>query len=161
MSIRLATTNDLVSITEIYNQAVRGRMATCDEDERSLSERQVWFKQFDDRYPLWVLEAEGSIAAYGGLFRYNPKSGYRYVVENTVYVHDDQQGKGFGRAMLEHVIREARRLGYRYMQAKIFAHNPTSLALHRKLGFIDEGFQKGIAVLDGKEHDVVLLALHL
>lgn len=159
--IRRARLSDLPVITEIYNQAVRGRMATCDEDEKPLSERQEWFRQFDDRYPLWVLESNGVVAAYGGLFRYNPKSGYRFVVENTVYVHEAHQGKGYGRAMLTHVIAEAKTLGYKYMQAKIFAHNPASLKLHRSFGFVEEGIQVRIANLDGQWYDCVLLALHL
>ena len=159
--IRLAQSHDLPAITEIYNQAVRGRMSTCDEDEKSLSERQVWFQQFDDRYPLWVIEQDKVIVAYGGLFRYNPKSGYRFVVENTVYVHEDHAGKGLGAQMLRHIIQEAKQLGYKYMQAKIFAHNPASLHLHRKFGFVEEGIQVKIANLDGKWYDCILLALHL
>lgn len=161
MGFRRAELSDLPAITEIYNQAVRGRMSTADEHEKSLEERTQWFQQFTDLHPLWVLENESEIVAYGGLFRYNPRSGYRYTVENTVYVHEDHQGKGYGRMMLEYVLAQAKTLGHKYVQAKIFSHNEASLKLHRSLGFVQDGFQHNIAILDGKWVHCALLALHL
>ena len=160
-TIRRAQLSDLPVITLIYNQAVRGRMSTADEHEKDLAERTQWFAQFTDLHPLWVLEHDSEIVAYGGLFRYNPRSGYRYTVENTVYVHDDHKGKGYGRVMLEYVLAQAKALGHKYVQAKIFSHNEASLKLHRSVGFVQDGFQHNVAILDGNWVHCALLALHL
>lgn len=161
ITIRKALPTDISSIQEIYNQAVRSRLSTCDEDEKSLEDRQKWFEQFNDSYPLYVLLEGNQVAAYGGLFRYNPRSGYRFTVENTVYVHEDHQRKGYGKRMLRHVVKVARELGYTYIEAKIFEHNPVSLKLHEKEGFTIVGVQKDIANLDGRWFSNVLLALDL
>src|ERR1700733_10759496 len=86
VSIRIAREKDISRIREIYNEAIRERTATCDEDEKSLSDRKKWFAQFNNDYPIYVLCVGKVIAAYGCLFRYSPKSGYRFAVENSVYV---------------------------------------------------------------------------
>lgn len=161
VNIRRAQVSDLSEIREIYNQAVKSRLSTCDEDEKSLEDRQKWFEQFNDSYPLFVLIDNDKVAAYGGLFRYNPRSGYRFAVENTVYVHESYQRQGYGKEMLRHVIQAAREIGYTYIEAKIFQHNPVSLKLHQEEGFTLVGVQRDIANLDGKWFSNVLLALDL
>jgi L-amino acid N-acyltransferase YncA len=161
MIIRRASTNDIPAIREIYNQGIRSRMATCDEDEQTLEERTSWFQQFNDRYPIFVGEVSGQVAAYGCLFKYSPKSGYRFATENSLYVHDDFQGKGLGRKMLVHLIEAAKANGLKYIEARIFSHNKKSLALHESLGFKLLGVQPRIGCLDEKFYDNSILYLAL
>ena len=54
ISIRAASADDLERVTAIYNQAITERVATCDEQVKSLDERRQWFAQFDDRHPIFV-----------------------------------------------------------------------------------------------------------
>ncbi|MGW0569288.1 GNAT family N-acetyltransferase [Streptomyces tauricus] len=44
-------------------------------------------------------------------------------------------------------------------QARVFAHNQASLALHRGLGFVEEGRLREHVFFDGGHHDVVMLGL--
>jgi len=161
MNIRLATSADIPQITDIYNDAVIKRLATCDEQIKDLEERKNWFKQFDLTHPCWVIEINSEIAGYGCLFRYSPKSGYRFTVENSLYIAPQYQGQGLGRKLLEHTINEATRFGHRYIEAKIFEHNHMSLKLHQQMGFTHAGLQEGIANLDGKWCNVVLLKFRI
>lgn len=160
-SLRLASVADLPQITEIYNQAILERSATCDEELKSLEDRGEWFRQFDHQYPLLVAEVEGVVAAYGALMRYSPKSGYRFAVENSLYVHQDYRCQGLGRVLLQRLIHEAPLRGFTYVEARIFAHNSISRKLHESLGFELVGIQKAIANLDGKWYDNCIYCLHV
>jgi L-amino acid N-acyltransferase YncA len=161
MGIRSATLADISSIARIYNEAVVERIATADTEPRDIEDRSHWFGQFDDRHPIWVDERNGKVVSYGNLFRYSPKDGYRFAAENSVYVGADSRGKGFGRAMLVHVLAEAQRLGFCYMLARIFAHNEASLKLHASLGFKELGVQRRIVNMDDRWYDVVLMDLEI
>jgi phosphinothricin acetyltransferase len=159
--IRKARPADLPAIRRIYNEAVAERASTADEKPRSLADRRKWLKQFDARHPIYVGIEDGEVAAYGCLFSYGPKSGYRFTVENSVYVAGEHRGKGWGTLMLDHLLSRARSLKHRYIWARIFTHNNISVRLHRKAGFRLVGVQKRVAVLDGKWYDVALLEKHL
>lgn len=161
MNIRRATISDVPAILEIYNQGIRSRLATCDEEDQTLEERKKWFEQFNEQYPLYVGLIEGLVVSYGCLFKYSPKSGYRFATENSIYVHDDYQGRGLGRLMLSHLISKARELGFKYMEARIFSHNTRSIALHESFGFKLVGVQPKIGCLDEKFYDNSILYLHL
>jgi phosphinothricin acetyltransferase len=159
LSIRLALSSDVPELARIYNEAVVERIATADIEPRSLEERAQWFKQFDARNPIWVGEENGRVACYGALFSYSPKEGYRFATENSLYVSRDARGRGHGRAMLKHLIDEATRIGFRYVLARIFTHNETSIKLHAELGFRHLGLQKRIVEMDGRWYDVTLMDL--
>lgn len=168
MEIREATVHDIPRIQQIYNQAILERSATCDEDVKSLEDRIDWFRQFDSAYPIYVLVTplNGAyqtphVAAYGCLFRYSPKSGYRYAVENSLYVDKDFRGQGLGRRMLKHLLDAAKSRSYTYIEARIFEHNRASLQLHESLGFQRVGVQRGIANLDGRWLSNVILSYHM
>jgi len=161
LKIRKATIKDLPRIRAIYNEAILERTATCDEKKRSLAERRRWFKQFNSRYPIFVLCVGEEVAGYGCLFRYSPKSGYRFAVENSLYIDGRFRGRGFGKKILRHLISAARTRGFRYIEARVFAHNPVSLKLHRKHGFKLIGVQERIANLDGKWFSNTILSLHI
>lgn len=162
--IRHASATDLPAITRIYNEAVIERIATADTTQRSLEDRAEWFRQFNDRFPIWVgthQDTGDEVVAYGVLYQYSPRDGYRYAAENGVYVARAVRGKGYGRVMLKHVVLEARRIGFRYVLAKIFSHNEPSLKLHAELGFNDLGLQKNIVEMDGRWYDVMLMDLRM
>jgi L-amino acid N-acyltransferase YncA len=158
MKIAPATISHLSAITEIYNEAITERTACCDLEPRSLENRTEWFKQFDSRHPIFVGTGGGSVCAYGCLMAYSPKPGYRFSAEHSVYVARSARGRGHGKTMLTHLIAEARRLEYHYLEGGIFAHNATSLALHKSLGFREMGTKREVASLDGRWADVVILA---
>src|ERR1700686_1860036 len=52
---------------------------------------------------------------YAGLFR--PRSGYRFTLEDSIYVDPSEVGRGIGRALLEPLLLRSAELGYRQMVA--------------------------------------------
>jgi L-amino acid N-acyltransferase YncA/enamine deaminase RidA (YjgF/YER057c/UK114 family) len=161
MEIRPAHEADIPRIRDIYNQAILERSATCDEEPKSLQDRIEWFSQFNEAYPIYVAEIDGVVAGYACLRKYSPKSGYRFAVENSIYIAPEFRGRGLGQKLIEQLISAARERGYKYIEARVFEHNPTSLALHERFGFKRVGVQTNIANLDGKWFSNVILNLHL
>lgn len=48
---------------------------------------------------------------------------------------------------------------YHKCQVRTFAHNEASLALHRQLGFVEEGRLRELVYLSGRYHDVVMMGM--
>ena len=82
---------------------------------------------------------------------------YAGVVEHSVYVHPDAQGRGVGRALLQALITSTEKAGIWTIQSGIFPENTASLALHHACGFRTIGTREKIGRHHGVWRDVVLL----
>jgi len=135
-TIRAATGADLPGILEIYAAEVAHGTATFEDVPPSLAE-------LGARHaaavalgcPYLVADCGGRIAgfAYAGSFR--ARSGFRTVVESTVYVAPHAARSGVGRALMERVIEECAGAGFQQMVAVIGGDNEASIAFHATLGF--------------------------
>ena len=138
--LRPATLEDVPGILSIYNHAVLNTVATADYVPQAIEIRTAWF---EDRQrlglPILVLEEAGLVTAWAALNPYNPRPGYRFTVENSVYVHPDHQGRGHGKTLLTALIDEARQRGLRTIIASIDSTNAASLRMHEAFGFVEAG----------------------
>lgn len=136
MLIRDATTGDLPGILEIHNEAIANTTAIWDETLADLDERRRWL---DDRrangFPVLVADADGAVAGYASYGVWRAKSGYRYTVENSVYVHVDHHRRGIATALMTALIERARAGGIHVIVASVESSNTTSIALHERFGF--------------------------
>jgi phosphinothricin acetyltransferase len=79
---------------------------------------------------------ERAVAGYAYASPYRARPGYRYTVEDSVYVDPGCMGQGAGRALLAALIAACAPLGYRQMVAVIGgSDNAASIGLHAALGF--------------------------
>ena len=79
--------------------------------------------------------------AYAGAFR--PRPAFRFMAEDSIYIHPDHTGQGLGRALLAELLRHCEALGIRQMLAVIGdSANAGSIGLHRSLGFEHTGILK-------------------
>lgn len=136
MLIRDATTGDLPGILEIHNEAIANTTAIWDETLADLDERRRWL---DDRrasgFPVLVADVDGAVAGYASYGVWRAKSGYRYTVENSVYVHVDHHRRGIATALMTALIERARAGGIHVIVASVESSNTTSIALHERFGF--------------------------
>jgi L-amino acid N-acyltransferase len=95
--IRDARERDLPALLEIYNDAIATLPATFDLETQTLRQRSRWFSEHGERHPLIVAESQGRILGYACLSGFRDKPGYSKSVEDSVYVHKDARGKGWGR----------------------------------------------------------------
>ena len=61
--------------------------------------------------PYLVAEEDGAVQGFAYAGPYRPRSGYRFTVEDSVYVAPGAHGKGIGRRLLAEVIARAEALG--------------------------------------------------
>src|SRR6185295_8146120 len=103
-------------------------------DEAEMARRQRTL--IDGGYPYIVAEIGDALAGYAYAGPYRPRPAYRFSVEDSIYVDPSAQRRGVGRVLLEHLIEECERRGFRQMIAVIgdSAQAP-SIELHRALGF--------------------------
>lgn len=137
--IRPASAADLPEINRIYNHEVEHGVATWDLEPWPHARRERWFRERDASTPVLVAEAPDGgparLAGFAYLSLHDPKAGYRFTREDTLYVDPAWQRRGIGRALLATLLDEARRLGLHVIIAGIEAENAASIALHRRFGF--------------------------
>jgi phosphinothricin acetyltransferase len=157
-SIRAARQTDLPAILAIYNDAVANTTAIWNETLSDLDGRRSWWRERTARgFPVLVAEAGGEVAGYASYGDFRPFQGYRFTVENSVYVRKELRGKGIAAALMDALLAEARKQGLHAMVAGIEAGNATSIRLHRRFGFSEVARMPEIGFKFGRWLDLVLM----
>lgn len=160
--IRVAKTQDLKAITEIYNEAIRNTTAVYTYLETTVEERTQWMmKKQNEGWPLWVCEIEGEIAGFAtyGTFREWPA--YQYTIEHSIYVSTQYRRKGVASKLLMHLIEDAKKKGYQTIVAGIDASNKGSILLHERHGFVEAGVLRQVGYKFDRWLDLAFYQLQL
>src|SRR3712207_622636 len=97
-----------------------------------------------------------SVLGYAYAMPYRPRSGYRFTVEDAVYVAPHAQRRGAGRALLNALVERLQAQGYRTLVASIGdSGNKASIALHAACGFEHRGTLRNMGFKHGRWLDVV------
>ena len=150
--IRVGTVDDLPEIVAIYNEAVRARFATADLVPITVEQRMDWFHDHDPAtYPIYVFDKDGTVLGWCALSAYRPvRDALRGTAEVAYYVRYDSHGQGIGSALVQHTVREARRLGKRVLLGVLLETNSGSIAVMKKCGFERWGRLPDVADVDGR-----------
>jgi L-amino acid N-acyltransferase YncA len=133
MKIRPATEADRNAIWNIFHEIVAaGDTYTLDPDMSRKDALAYWFARGTHTY---VSEADARInGTY--ILRANQSGGGSHIANAGFMVSASARGKGIGRAMAEHCLSEACRLGFRAMQFNsVISTNTAAIRLWRELGF--------------------------
>jgi phosphinothricin acetyltransferase len=102
------------------------------------------------------------VLGYSYASAYRPRPGYRYTVENSIYVADAVQRMGLGKRLLEDLIVTCTEMNFRQMIAVVGdSENIMSIDFHKKMGFQQVGIIKSIGYKFDRWMDSVLLQLQL
>lgn len=155
--LRAAVEADLPAIHALYAFEVRERLATYEYEVPDLEEiRRRWRAIVEAGYPYLVADCDGRFAGYAYATSYRTRIGYRWTVENSVYVEPALHGRGIGRALMLRLIEDCTALGFRQMVAVIGdGSNTASVALHERLGFHLAGVFPGLGRKHGRWLDTV------
>jgi L-amino acid N-acyltransferase YncA len=138
--VRPSTPADIPYITAIYDRFVTTSTATFEiaapNESEMLRRRQA---VLDRDLPYLVAEFEGYIVGFCYASQFRPREGYRYTVEDSIYVRPDCIGHGVGKMLLAELISECQAKGCHSMVACICGVNVSSVALHASLGFQQVG----------------------
>ena len=160
--IRDATEQDLPAIRDIYNDAVLNTTAIWNEQPVDLANRQAWFSARQaQQYPILVAVENDEVTGYASIGDWRPFEGFRYSVEHSVYVRNDQRCKGLGPRLMQALIERARSCGKHVMVAAIESGNLASVHLHERLGFITTGHMPQVGIKFGRWLDLTFMQLTL
>ena len=155
MVIRPAQLGDAGAIAAIYNEGIRGRMATFETRERSAADVEGWFAS--TRHPILVAERDGGVVGFIAASAYRARDCYRGVAEFSVYVSGSERGRRVGDALMTEFLPALHRAGFWKVLSRIFPENEASRALCRRHGFREVGVYHRHAQLDGVWRDVVIV----
>lgn len=157
--IRPSRDEDVASIAAIYAHHVLNGVASFEEvppTTEEMARRRAALLDHD--FPYFVAEREGKVVGYSYAGPYRSRIGYRFSVEDSIYIDADEVGRGIGRALLARVIERSTELGYRQMIAVIGgAETLSSINLHKALGFTHIGTFTGIGFKFGRWIDSVYM----
>jgi len=135
--IRPVTLADVGAINRIYGHSVLTETASWElvpPDEAEIRRRMTAL--LDAGYPYFVATLDDKLVGYSYASSYRPRPGYRFVVEDSIYVDPAYQRQGIARRLLSTVIDACTARGSRQMIAVIGdSANHASIALHQHLGF--------------------------
>ncbi len=157
--IRPSLDADLASITRIYAHHVKHGTGSFEWEAPDLAE--MTRRRTDvlaKGLPFLVASRAAEVLgfAYAGNFR--PRPAFRFMAEDSVYIHAEHAGQGLGRALLTELMRHCEALGIRQMLAVIGdSANASSIGLHRSLGFEHTGILKASGWKHGLWLDTVFM----
>ncbi|PUV21535.1 GNAT family N-acetyltransferase [Sphingobacterium athyrii] len=156
---RDASRADLPRIVAIYNTTIASRMVTADTSPVSAESRQKWFDEHSpSKRPLWLVEDENNnILGWVSFQSFYGRPAYDATVEISIYLDEQQRGRGLGKQILQYCIDKAPALGVHTLLGFIFAHNVPSITLFEKMGFQEWANLPNIATLDGVERSLKIL----
>jgi len=159
--IRAARADDVEAVRTIRNAAVRETTALWTLIEQDAEEARSWLADHLVRGSILVAEIGGAVVGFACFGPWRAKEGFRYTVDDSIYLAEGAQGRGVGRTLLERLIELARTAGMRVMIADIEAGNTASIALHERLGFERIGTIREVGTKFDRWLDLTILSLDL
>ena len=135
--IRKFAPHDIKEVIEIYNYYVLTSASTFDKETPSHKEMKAKFNALlDQKMPILIAEKDKKVIGYAYTTPYRQRWGYRYSIEDSIFIDKNYIGQGIGAMLLNDLIEKAINLGYKQMVAIIGdSSNKASVNLHKKLGF--------------------------
>lgn len=152
--IREVKESDCADIAKIYNGYVAGSTATFEITAVSENEMRHRIADISSEYPYFVSELDGAVAGYCYAHRWKEREAYSKTLETTVYVSSEYIGKGVGKKLMERLIEECRKRGFKALIACITAENENSRTFHLRLGFKQVSMFENVGMKFGRELDV-------
>lgn len=157
--VRAARVADIAAIQAIYAHHVLHGLASFELVPPTVAEMQCRFATITGAgYPYLVAVEDTEVLGYAYASVYRTRPAYRYTIEDSVYVATTAARRGIGRRLLEALIAECERRGYRQMLAVIGdSANAASIELHRACGFRVSGTLQSIGFKFGRWVDSVIM----
>lgn len=144
--VRAAQSEDLKAVARIYQHYVLTSTATF---ETVPPLRAAWEVKAAGLAaagrPFLVAELDGDVVGFGYASAWRARPAYAHTVEETIYLDGAATGRGVGTTLLAAVLDAARQAGARQAIAVVSDWGAEgSLALHRKLGFVQAGHLRDV-----------------
>lgn len=162
ITIRRADEKDVPGMLAIYNDIILNTTAVWHNEPHSLQMREEWFAvKKEQGFPVFIAELEERVIGFSTFGSFRPWPGYRYTVENSVYVTASNRGFGVGRLLMAPLVEEASAMQMHAIVAGIEASNEASIRLHQNFGFKEVAHFREIGYKFGRWLDLKFLQLLL
>ncbi len=157
MKIRLATIEDSAWIAQIYAPYVTDSAVSFEAEPPDSAEIEERMMVGPGLYPWLAAEGEErGLAGYAYAAPFRSRHAYRFVVETSVYLRPEAQGRGIGRLLYAPLLGLLEAQGYTQAIAAIALPNDASVRLHEQLGFRHAGTYAQVGYKLGRWWDVSL-----
>ena len=141
-------------VKEIYEHGIASGNATFETQAPTWEE---WDKSHMKKCRLVAVDENEKVIGWAALSLVSSRCVYAGVAELSVYVHQNQRGKGIGKKLLEALIHESEKENIWTLQAGIFPENIASLKIHEQCGFRKVGYHEKIGKMKNVWRDDILL----
>jgi phosphinothricin acetyltransferase len=150
--IRKLEKKDWPGVSSVYKAGILTGMATFETTTPD------WYSWDQNHlvHSRWVAEEGGRIMGWVALSPVSERCVYGGVAEVSVYVSNDDRGKGIGKKLLEKVIQSSEENGIWTLTAGMFPENIPSIKLHQSCGFREIGYREKVGKLLGEWKDTLL-----
>jgi L-amino acid N-acyltransferase YncA len=133
MNIRKAGSKDEEAIWEIFSQVIStGDTYVFDPATPKTDLKKLWMAEYMHTY---VAEEKGEILGTY-VFKANQMDRGSHIANGSYMVHPKAHGKGIGKLLCEHSLREAKKAGFYAMQFNlVVSTNAPAVHLWQKMGF--------------------------
>jgi phosphinothricin acetyltransferase len=141
--IRPYQSNDVETIVAILNYYIANSTALYDYELRTFEQQQAIFEEkISKGFPVIVATIEEQVVGFGYYSEFRLREAYKFTVEHSVYVMQNEEGKGIGKTILQYLIDLAKKQKLHTMIAVIDYENQNSMAFHEQFGFTNVGIIK-------------------
>lgn len=161
--IRSAIASDCAAVARLYAGYVRDSLATFELVAPSEHDWQVKLRDLDGvGLPFLVVLKGDELVGYALATPWRPRPGYRFTVEDSIYIHPQHLGLGLGRRLMSELIAALRSWGARQVIAVIADSGElASPALHLSAGFQEVGRLRQVGFKHDRWVDTLLFQLTL
>jgi L-amino acid N-acyltransferase YncA len=159
-TIRVATLDDAEQMRSIYEPYCL-TPTSFELEPPSVDEMRQRIAKVLSAYPWLVFEQGGAIEGYVCASVHRERPAYRWSVDVTVYIRQEKQRKGIGRALYTSLFKLLVLQGYFNAYAGITLPNIGSVGLHEALGFQVVGVYRQVGYKCAAWHDVGWYQLRL
>ena len=161
--IRASRDTDLDAIVAIYAHSVINETATFEYAPPRVAEMRARRAALVDAgYPYLVAERDGRVLGYAYASAFRARTGYRFTVEDSIYIAPDCIGQGVGKLLLAALVESCIAKGYHQMIAVIGdAEHAASIGLHAALGFREVARYEAVGFKFGRWLDSVHMQRNL
>jgi L-amino acid N-acyltransferase YncA len=147
--IRPVTKADAAAICDIYNHYIDHTVISFEYDRVSIEIMQQRIENTTAKYPWLVYEEQGAIIAYAYANLWKEREAYKHVLETTVYASHTMTTKGVGTKLYQALFgllidNYQSTIQIKSLMGVIALPNDASVALHKKLGFVEAGYFKKV-----------------
>lgn len=152
LRVRIAVENDAAACAEIFSHYVLHTAFNLQEEPLPAA----YFANLiqDPKAPFFVAEEEDKVIGYAYADVLRSRCGYRYAMEISVYVAEENIRRGAGGALMNELLAALKQSGMRAAVSFITLPNPQSVNFHERCGFAKAGIMPGVGWKFDRAHDV-------